>query len=180
MLLNVIVRCYVAGMRTRIGFSTSKSSWISRIIRWFTKSTTSHCFIVYYDDEWGRDMVMESEGGLGGAVRIVPFEVIGGIIALITPKHDIEVGMNKMADRLGQMYDYGGLFGMAWVILGRWLKKKWANPWQSSKAMFCSELVAQVLIDSNYPGADKLTPHNTDPQMLLEFFGAEGSSSGQG
>lgn len=157
---------------TRIGFSTSRTSWISRIIRWFTASAVSHCFIVYYDDEWKRDMVMESEGGLGGAVRIVPFETIKGIVTLVTPKHDIEIGMFKMADRLGQMYDYGGLFGMAWVILGRWLKKKWSNPWQSSRAMFCSELVAQVLLDSHYPKAT-FVPGDTDPQMLLEFFEEE-------
>lgn len=161
-------------MTTRIGFSTSKTSWISRIIRWFTRSTVSHCFIVYHDDEWKRDMIMESEGGLGGSVHIVKFNPnSSSIVKLVAPKFDIEVGMNKMVDRLGEPYDYTGLFGMAWVEIGKWLKKKWANPWQSSKAMFCSELVAQVLIDSKYPGADKFVPADTDPQMLLEFFEAE-------
>lgn len=161
-------------MSTRIGFSTSKTSWISRIIRWFTRSTVSHCFIVYWDDEWKRDMVMESEGGLGGCVRIVKFNPdSANIVKLIAPKHDIEVGMNKMVDRLGEIYDYGGLFGMAWVEIGRWLKKKWSNPLHSSKAMFCSELVAQVLLDSNYPGASQFVPSETDPEMLLRFFQSE-------
>lgn len=161
-------------MSTRIGFSTSKTSWISRIIRWFTSSTVSHTFIVYYDAEWKRDMVMESEGGAGGSVRIVKFNPnSSSIVKLVTPKHDIEVGMNKMVDRLGDVYDYKGLFGMAWVELGKWLKKKWSNPWQSSKAMFCSELVAQVMIDSEYPGTKGMDPGSTDPEMLLKFFEKE-------
>lgn len=159
---------------TLIGFSTSKTSWISRIIRWFTNSTVSHCFIVYYDNEWNKYMVMESEGGLGGAVRIVNFRDDNpGIVKLFKPKHNIEYGMNNMVDHLGEVYDYGGLFGMAWVILGRWLKKKWQNPLHSSKALFCSELVAQVLIDSNYPGAFALNPPTTDPEILLRFFEEE-------
>jgi hypothetical protein len=157
---------------TRIGFSTSKTSLISRIIRWFTRSDVSHTFIVYYDDEWKRDMIMESEGGLGGSVRLRPFNPDDpDIVRIVVPKHDIERGMTKMVDRLGQVYDYGGLFGMAWVELGRWLKKKWSNPLQGSRALFCSELVAQVLIDSDYPGADQFDPASTDPQDLLRFLG---------
>ena len=158
-------------MATRIGFSTSKTNWLSRLIRWFTRGTVSHAFIVYYDQEWKRDMVMEAEGGAGGSIRIVRFNPDNPeIVRLIDPKHDIEVGMIKMVDRLGEVYDYGGLIGMAWVEIGRWLKKKWINPWHSSKSMFCSELVAQILIDAGYPGADKLDPPCTDPQMLLDFL----------
>lgn len=161
-------------MSTRIGFSTSKTSWISRVIRWFTRSTVSHSFIVYYDEEWKRDMKMESEGGMGGSIRIVTFNPDSpSIVKLVTPKHSIEVGMNKMVDHLGDLYDYTGLFGMAWVEIGRWLKKKWKNPWASSKAMFCSEMVARVLVDSNYPGAEKLIPEDTDPQDLINFFESE-------
>jgi hypothetical protein len=165
-------------MATRIGFSTSKTSWISRIIRWFTSSTVSHTFIVYYDEEWKRDMVMESEGGMGGSVRIVRFNPAStSIVKIVTPKYDIEVGMNKMVDNLGEVYDYTGLFGMAWVELGKWLKRKWRNPWHSSKNLFCSELVAQVLRDSGYPGSEQLDPGSTDPEMLLKFFEQEASGT---
>jgi len=165
-------------MSTRIGFSTSKTSWVSKIIRWFTNSTVSHTFIVYYDDEWKRDMIMESEGGMGGSVRIVKFNPAStSIVKMFTPKHDIEVGMDKMVEHLGEVYDYEGLFGMAWVELGRWLKRKWRNPWHSSKAMFCSEMVAQVLVDSAYPGAESFDPASIDPEMLLEFFEKEAAAS---
>jgi hypothetical protein len=81
--------------------------------------------------------------------------------------------MRKMVDRLGEAYDYQGLIGMAWVEIGRWLKKKWRNPWHSSNALFCSELIAQVMIDSSYPGSEKFSPESTDPEMLLQFFESE-------
>ena len=84
--------------------------------------------------------------------------------------------MAKMVDYLGDVYDYQGLFGMAWVEIGRWLKKKWKNPWHSTKAMFCSELVAKVLIDSKYPGFEGMDPASTDPEMLLQFFDKESRS----
>jgi len=159
-------------MSTRIGFSTSKTSWISCIIRWFTRSTVSHCFLVYYDAEWKRDMIMESEGGLGGSVRIVRFNPDNpDIVNLFTPRHDIEHGMQQMAEKLGELYDYGGLFGMAWVMVGRWLKRKWKNPWNSSKALWCSELVAEVMKDSGYPGSGVFEDATvTSPEDLYEFF----------
>ncbi len=124
-------------------------------------------------------MVMESEGGLGGSVRIVRFNPNNSsIVKLIEPKYPIEVGMQKMVDHLGEIYDYKGLFGMAWVETGRWLRKKWINPWQSSKAMFCSELVMKVLQDSGYSGADEYDAGSTDPQILMDFLEGKPKQSG--
>ena len=67
----------------------------------------------------------------------------------------------------------GGLFGMIWVELGRWLKRKWKNPWRSSKTMFCSEAVARVMVDSEYPGTKGWDVQSIDPEMLIEFFEKE-------
>ena len=158
-------------MVTRVGFSTSKKSWVSRIIRWFTKSKTSHTFLVYYDQDWSRDMIMEStEGGY----KISPYSKYESeVVAVFTPKQSIEVGLAKSVDWLGEAYDYTGLIGMMWVEFGRWIKRKWHNPLHSSNAMFCSEAVVRVLQDSNYPGADQFDPTSTDPEMLLEFFEKE-------
>lgn len=158
---------------TRIGFSTSKTSWISCIIRWFTRSKVSHCFIVYYDEEWKRDMRMESEGGMGGCVKLSPFNPDSrSIVRMFTPKYSIELGMRRMVDNLGEVYDYVGLLGMAWVEIGRWLKKRWKNPWASPKRLWCSELIAKVMQDSSYPNAEALVkdPESVDPEQLYEFF----------
>jgi hypothetical protein len=154
-------------VNVRIGFSTS-NSWISRIIRWFTDSRVSHCFFVYYDTDWGRDMVMEATSG---GFRIVAYSIYEqSTLTLLRLKYPVESGLSDAVDWLGEAYDYEGLFGMAWVELGRWLKRKWANPLRSANAMFCSEAVVRVLQASNYPNADTLDAQSTDPQMLLEFL----------
>jgi len=158
-------------MSTRIGFTTSKTSWISRIIRWFTAGRSSHTFVVYHDVDFERDMIMEAtEGGF----KITPFSRYeSSLVAIFTPKYSIEVGLRKSVDWLGEGYDYAGLFGMAWVELGRWLKRKWRNPWRDSKTMFCSEAVARIMIDSDYPGTKGWDPQSIDPEMLLDFFEKE-------
>ena len=161
-------------MSTRIGFSTSKTSWISRIIRWFTLGSSSHVFFIYFDTDWKRDMVMEATQG---GFKITPFsQHAGGTIKIVTPKFSIEEGLTKAVDWLGEGYDYAGLFGMAWVEFGRWLGRKWRNPLRSSKTMFCSEAVARAMIESKYPGVMEWDPQSIDPEMLLEFFLKEQTS----
>ena len=157
-------------MSTRIGFSTSKTSWISKIIRWFTHGQVSHTFFIYFDTDWNRDMVMEAtEGGF----KITPFSQHGGIVKIVTPKYSVEKGLAEAVDWLGDGYDYVGLFGMMWVEFGRWLKRKWRTPLRSSKTMFCSEAVARVMQDTQYPGTGTWDPQSIDPEMLLEFFEKE-------
>jgi hypothetical protein len=121
-------------------------------------------------------MVMEAtEGGF----RIVPLDKFSQqnfVVAVFTPKYSIEMGLKASVDWLGEHFDYAGLVGMAFVSLGRWLRRKWNNPWASSKAMFCSEAVVRVLQASNYPGAEGMLPTNTSPEDLLEFFHKERAS----
>jgi hypothetical protein len=157
-------------MSNRIGFSTSKTSWISRIIRWFTGGKSSHTAVVYWDTDFERDMIM---GATDGGFKITPFSHYEkSLVAIYTPKYPIDVGLKKAVDWLGEGYDYGGLFGMAWVELGRWLKRKWRNPWRDSKTMFCSEAVARIM-DSGYPGTKGWDAQSIDPEMLIEFFEKE-------
>lgn len=154
----------------KIGFSTS-NSFISRAIRWFTKSQASHVFLLIEDGFFGVSVVMEATQG---GFRVVPFEhyVSGStkLVRIIEPRTPIDDGVKKAVEWLGAHYDYGGLFGMAIVMLGRWLRRKWQNPWQSTRAMFCSEAVVYVLQVSGYSGADKLIPSTTSPEDLLEFL----------
>lgn len=157
-------------MTTRIGFSVS-NSWISKIICWFTKGRTSHTFLIYYDIDFERDMVMEAtEGGY----KITPFSKYQkDTIAIFEPKQSIEYGLKKSIDNLEEKYDYIGLIGMMWVCLGAFLKRKWRNPLASSKAMFCSEAIVKVLQWSNYPGSEQFESFSTTPEDLLVFFEKE-------
>jgi len=156
---------------TRVGFSTTKNV-TSRIIRWFTKSRASHAWLLYHDWDWEMDLVMEAtEGGF----KLTSFERFKGeneIVRIFEPKYPVDPGVKKLAAKLGEGYDYLGLFGMVINVVGRWLKRKWKNPWASADKVFCSEAVAEALKLAEYPGFN-LDPTVTEPEDLLEFFEQE-------
>jgi hypothetical protein len=164
-------------MTTRIGFSTPKKfNPISWLVRKISGSTASHAFFIYSDKDWQADMVMEAHE-LG--FRLIPlahFEKKNEIVASFVPKQTIDDGVRFVAlEYLGTVYDFGGLFGGALLMLGRWLKRKWHNPWDSSHAVFCSEAVVIAMQKTNYPGAGLLVARDTTPQDLLQFFTTEGA-----
>jgi hypothetical protein len=151
----------------RIGFSTS-NQLISRAIRWFTKSETSHVFFIYYDEDFKGDFVFEATEP---EVRIFPwpaFKKENTIVDVFIPLYPLDKGFEAMGQRLGYHYNFWGLIGMIWVLIGRLLGYQWRNPLTSKKAEFCSEGVSYVLLWSNYPGFDGI-PDTKDPQQLLEF-----------
>ncbi len=166
-------------MNTRIGFSTPKSfNPVSWLVRKLTGSTASHAFFIYLDKDWEVDMVMEAHEYGFRLMSLAHFEKKNEIVATFNPKSSIDVGVRHVAlEYLGRAYDWGGLFGSAVLLFGRWLKRKWHNPWNASKAVFCSESVVIAMQKSGYEGAAELVPHDTTPQDLLEFFTKEGSPS---
>lgn len=158
-------------MTIRVGFSTPKYfNPVSWVVRRFTGSKASHAFFVYHDTDFDMDMVMEAHE-LG--FRLTPFEHFSKhnkIVALVTPKNPIDIGTKKIAQRyLGSMYDYAGLVGMAVVMVGRFLKRKWQNPWRGSRYVYCSEAVILAMLAS--PGYEVLgIESDDDPQDLLNYF----------
>jgi len=157
---------------TRIGVSTPRGfnpfSWL---VLKLTKSTASHAFFVYYDEDWDTDMVMDAHEEGFRILPLTQFEKKNVIVATFHPVVSIEVGVKFVAlTFLGTPFDFGGLFGTAFVLLGRWLKRKWHNPLQSARSVFCSEAAVVALQKSGYPGAEKLVPQDTTPQDLLQFF----------
>jgi hypothetical protein len=150
-----------------VGFTTT-DSLLSRVIRYFTKSDVSHSFMAF--ELFGKLWILEA--GISGVVilpwerlpkdsRIVDYFEIDGIM----PK-DLVSAM----DNLGSSYDFTGLFGFIFPIVGRWLKKKWHNPWNNSKSLFCSEFVTSTLQSCNFPGAESLIPSDTSPSDLRDFL----------
>jgi hypothetical protein len=156
----------------RIGFSTT-NALLSRIIRRFTKSRVSHAFLVYWDVDFARDMVMEA---MGRGFRIVPLDKFrrhNDVVGVFTPRHPIERGLRCAVDWLGTDYDARGLIGMALVVVARWFTlRRRRNPFGTSRALFCSEAVARACVWSDYPGFT-LDPEATTPQDLFDFFAAE-------
>lgn len=154
-------------MNVRIGFSTSRA-WYSRIIRRETKSRVSHTFLVV--DFAGTDLVFE-EGTFGYTVRtLADLAKHDTIVAIVKPKYPVEMGFIKSLADLGQPYGYLVLLGMAFVMFGRKLGRRWRNPLRSAHSMICSERNTLVLQDSLYPGAHLFDPSSTSPEDLLEFL----------
>lgn len=151
----------------QIAFSTQPKNLLSRVIRWFTKSKVSHCFIVF--EAFGHKWILES--GIKGVV-ILPLDKFDGEIRALVdiPELTPEALGNVMEDDLGRDYDFTGLAGMAINYIGRWFKAKWKNPLNASRSMFCSEFVVKALAESKFPGADQLDAADTSPQDLLDFL----------
>jgi hypothetical protein len=66
---------------------------------------------------------------------------------------------------------------MAWVLLGRALRRQWKNPLSRADELFCSEaVVEEFLIPAGYPGVAALgLPQDVSPPALLTFLSASAS-----
>jgi hypothetical protein len=150
-------------MKIYIGFLRT-DSWISKLILKFTGGKWSHAFLCYYSAEFETWLQLGSE--INGWVH----EPVIGLASphlfyLLPTPFDLGLGLKKNVKWLGTGYDFGGLLGMAWVLIAwRWLKRQIKNPLQSDASWFCSEIVAQIMRDS---GATlTLEPGSTDPNRL--------------
>jgi uncharacterized protein YycO len=150
-------------MRVRIGFSTTKA-WISRVIRWWTKSKVSHVFLVYFDDARGEDMVLDVAWSGVRRVSLREFhEEQNDVVALVEMPGELESPLRSAFAWLGRPYDWKTLVRF-WRVARPFLKPS-AGP-----AMICSEMVVRVLQQAGYPGALELDPKATTPHQLLQFL----------
>lgn len=155
----------------RIGFSTVNNSPISWLVRKITGSKCSHAFFVYYDEDLETDIVMEASDVGFRNIPLSRFMQANNVVAILAPKSPIDVGFKYVAlTYLGTAFDYTGLLGNGPILLGRWLKRKWHNPWNSPKSVFCSESGVIALQKSNVAGANTLVAADTNPQDLLDFM----------
>lgn len=139
-----------------IGFSSSPS-WISRVIRWFTKSRWSHCFVVW--------KVLDGENGDGWhvlvieagefTVQIVPFAKYlrkDSVFELYDVSSITDNALKERADlsllkQVETLYGWLQLIGFGIVILMRkWFGlKRRHNIFGMGK--ICSEVVAEYLLN---------------------------------
>lgn len=162
----------MSSLNIRIGFSTVTNSLVSRLVRWLTKSRCSHAFFVYFDEDWQTDMVMEASDAGFREIPLATFQKQNTIVAMIAPLMPLDEGLKFVAlTYLGTAFDYTGLLGIGPTLLGRWLKRKWHNPWNTAAAVFCSEAVVVAMKRVWYPGAASLIPSDTSPSDLLRFMG---------
>lgn len=154
-----------------IGFSTSKS-WISKMIRWFTKSKVSHVFISVR--AFGTRLVIGAdEGGLDWRT-INKFEQSTKILYVFKPlRSNSAYAFEQFIEEYsGAEYDWiaAGNQGIKtrlkilWKIFGKWLSKK-----VKSNRLMCSEAVTRFLQQANYDATKGLNPEAVGHQDLLEI-----------
>lgn len=147
-----------------VGLSMSKGvgGLLSKLICRIDGSRASHAWILYHDMNLQTWMVLEAHETEVRAVTYSLFCKRNNIVSIRIPKFSIDAGLPKAASLLGEKYDFAGLFGMAIVLLGRRLKKKWKNPFRSSHSQFCTDFVANVFISAKFPGTESADPETTD------------------
>lgn len=154
----------------RVGFSTSKNV-VSWAIRKLTRSHVSHCFFIA--NLWGTECVLQAAELGFVALPLTEFLKGHQIITIYGLALEDTPTMQHALSLLGKPYDFLGLFGFLWVLLGRKLGRAWKNPVHSEGQLFCSEAIVRVLQKANYPGASLLDPERTSPQDLLVFMAAK-------
>jgi hypothetical protein len=158
-----------------VGLSGSRG-WIGRLIRFFQGGDINHAFILRRDPVTGWMNLGADPGGWLSTPAEKARENKVVRLYLPPPGVDLNVGLAKLRYLLGEKYDVGGLVGMAWVLLLRKFGKKVANPLQSKRAVFCSEIVDMVLDRS---GCDLgLKDGAVDPRQLEEAILKHGGFSG--
>lgn len=161
---------------TFLGFSHLRNpSWLTKLIMKIDKSSVSHSFMVYYDEDWKLEMVIQiDEFGY----RLIPFErykkgnEVKFLFDMSNPKYgNFEEGMIRLSREFaGTKYDFKGFIGMGLVLFWRAFKRRIKNPWASKGTLICSEGAALALQYGGCPGSDKLIPDSTSPQDLLDFL----------
>jgi hypothetical protein len=154
----------------KIGFSAS-NGFLSRMIRKVTSGETSHCFILFNMEGSNYDPVLVFESGNKGPAFVEFSEFIKSnrIIELIDSKVDLMEGIEAYSQCLGKDYDFAGLVGGLFVMVGRAFGKVWRNPLNTNK-LTCIELTLGILTKAKYPGIEEFSKQCETPQDLLDFL----------
>jgi hypothetical protein len=126
-----------------ICFSTT-DGYLSRWIRWVTRSPVSHALLTFYSQTLDKVMVMEATGK---GFNLIPWNrwakknQLVARFALDVPRDKELEALHRIADKLGAEYDTVSLFGF---FFRRW-KKRGANPLDDPTKLICSEAVARFL-----------------------------------
>jgi len=149
---------------------TTTNHLLSRIIRKFIKSKMSHALILFYDETLKCEMVMESNRK--GFIAVPAEKSLRGstVVEAIDVTESASELPAALADKLGEKYDTKGMIGNLWVIIAGFFKRKIKNPWNTTNAVFCSEVIVEGLQELGYPGADQLDASVVNPQQLIDFL----------
>lgn len=147
-------------------FSTT-SNFISKAVRWFTRSPISHCYITFQDQTLKRVMIMEADW-IGFVLApwdgVVPKgrELVARFKVNV-PEENQLAAIHKLTFLLGAGYNYRSLA----ILAVRRFVRQFNNPLTSPKKVICSESVVMFL---NEAGATELeNPGSWTPDDVYSY-----------
>ena len=158
----------------QVGFSTPRL-WnpLSALIRWMTRSRTSHAWLLVEDPTFQLRLVLEAHTTGFRLVSFTRFVKCNKVVALVVPDpaYPLAPALPAAGEWLGTKYDMLGLAGIFLTLVARWfVQRPWKNPFPTAGALFCSEAVIRTLKEASYPGSAKLRDEETTPAELLEWL----------
>jgi hypothetical protein len=142
-----------------VGFSYA-NTFLSKLIKYCTKSKISHCYLRIPIPEYSESVVFHAQ------LFNTHYQNYAHFTKNSTVVEEITVNLNEDQHRTaelvrildcGKPYGYGELIGYIWVLIGRKFGKKWKNPLSKSDTYVCVEVVCKSLGMTNY---SSLTPQD--------------------
>lgn len=149
-----------------ICFSTT-DSLVSRMIRWLTRSTVSHCYITFQDPTLARVLIMEVDWdgfvlkpwctqSLNGRTLVARF-------SLVIDEHKQLEAIHRLALKLGARY---GFFRLLPLIVRRFISS-FRRTIGGEHRLICSESVVMFI---NECGIDSLaSPSSWTPEDVYSY-----------
>jgi len=148
---------------------TASQFFLSRLIRWITGGRTSHVMIEYPSALWGNRWAAEAT--VGGTRMIRADRVNHHVVAVYECRFNAQDALQAISGYIGDTgFDYPGLVSLAVPkLVWRWFRKKVRNPIHNNPGMFCSELVATMLMAAKLPGTENWIAEEITPEDILKY-----------
>jgi hypothetical protein len=152
-----------------VGFSTT-NLFISRAIRWLTRSNFSHAWFEYPDHDMGGRWILEA--GAGGVARVPLVHATPGWINIkrfALRDGDLWPALRAAAQLCGDKYGYLQAGGLGVMALLRRMGYRIRNPFADRRKAVCSELVAVGLQALQLPQTAQWDHESMTPDDLYEY-----------
>ena len=132
-----------------VGFSSHKTSILSKLIRLVEGTPYSHTYVKFRSDSLDRDLIYQASGLAVNFMSPIIFHdhnIVCAEYILEVPDEVHKKVLQFAIDNCGKPYGLKGLFGMAYVKIARVFGKKVDNPFSDGgKTYVCSELVSTII-----------------------------------
>lgn len=149
-----------------LAFRKNDFSIMSRLIKWYTKSSYSHCEIIIMN-HW-----ISSSVEYGGVKvnKLRPLSDSWEYLKIEVQPELTAKALGFAFKQEGSSYDYFG------VLFNQFLK---INKFKMGNKWFCSEICARLLKELQEPNAKKMNPRAQSPGDLYKNYSTQLNSTGK-